>query len=186
MKKILALLLVVVFVIAIDRTAFGLCSTRGQGKDNYWIKVSISQCRLWLYQKDLDLNNFVLLKEYPVGTVKKTISKYPLGIGYVTAIEFSPAWYPTAYSRSQFAKKNIFLPKIVPANHSLNCMGSVKICLSHSVPGKGKVYRIHGTRPQDRKTVGTRASGGCIRMLNEDALELAKLISTGTIVEIVP
>lgn len=43
---------------------------------------------------------------------------------------------------------------------------------------------IHGTN--EPQTVGTRSSRGCIRMRNDDLLELAEQVSVGTRVRIVP
>ena len=124
------------------------------------------------------------MQEYRVATVKKTEKKYPVGKGVVTKIEFNPAWYPTPRTRGEFAKKNIFLAEKIPAGHKFNYMGSFKIHLSHSVPGKGEVFRIHGTRKEDESKIGTRASGGCIRMFNAEGESLARKISIGTEVEI--
>lgn len=45
-------------------------------------------------------------------------------------------------------------------------------------------YGIHGTN--DPSSIGQSVSHGCIRMYNEDVLELSKLVSIGTPVSIVP
>ena len=39
---------------------------------------------------------------------------------------------------------------------------------------------IHGTSNKMRASVGTSASYGCIRMLNEDVADLYKRVSVGT------
>lgn len=46
----------------------------------------------------------------------------------------------------------------------------------------GKKYGIHGTNEPD--SIGEHASGGCIRMSNEQAVELFALVDVGTPVEI--
>ncbi|WP_366922528.1 L,D-transpeptidase [Metallumcola ferriviriculae] len=51
----------------------------------------------------------------------------------------------------------------------------------HRAP-KGQKYGIHGTN--DETTIGTDASGGCIRMYNKDVKELYDMVSIGTMVEI--
>lgn len=107
-------------------------------------------------------------------------------MGYITKIDFAPIWWPTNYTRKHFAKKGIYLPESVPFGHRLNFMGKFRLSLSHNVPGKGKIYRIHGVRPGEEGLVGTRVSGGCIRMLNDEGLELARTVTVGTPVEIVP
>ncbi len=157
---------------------------KANAQKEYFIRISISACRLWLYEKNYQ-GDFILIREYMVATVKKTEKGYPIGKGRITKIEFNPSWYPTQRTINEFAKKGIFLPKAIPPGHKLNYMGSFKIYLSHNVPGKGEIFRIHGTRKEDEEKIGTRASGGCVRLLNSEGEELARKISTGTEVEIV-
>ena len=48
----------------------------------------------------------------------------------------------------------------------------------------GTVYRIHGTnQPQ---TIGGRVSSGCIRMVNEDVIDLYGRAGVGTKVVVLP
>lgn len=70
-------------------------------------------------------------------------------------------------------EKGINLPNIVPFGHKLNYMDAAKINLSHKVEGQ-EVYRIHGTLSEN--TIGTNESSGCIRMKNEEIVELATLL----------
>src|SRR5919197_6500886 len=46
------------------------------------------------------------------------------------------------------------------------------------------VYRIHGTNRPD--TIGTAVSSGCIRMLNEDVIDLYNRVNIGTKVVVMP
>lgn len=48
----------------------------------------------------------------------------------------------------------------------------------------GHKYGIHGTNEPD--SIGTYASGGCIRLRNEDVTQLYELVQVGTPVEITP
>lgn len=48
----------------------------------------------------------------------------------------------------------------------------------------GIKYGIHGTDEPD--SIGTHASGGCVRLRNEDIVALYELVRVGTTVEIVP
>ena len=156
--------------------------TTGQGQP--YIIISHGQCRLWLY--DQTSNGLRLVREYKAGTAKVGLKKFPLGLGYITDIDSKPIWRPTAYTRRYFAvKKGIYLPAAVPFGHKLNFMGKFRISLSHNVPGKGQIYRIHGVRDGEEHFVGTRVSGCCTRMLNEEGLELISMISKGTPVEFV-
>ncbi len=49
---------------------------------------------------------------------------------------------------------------------------------------RGDKYGIHGTN--EPESIGTYASGGCIRLKNEDIVELYELVEVGTTVQIIP
>lgn len=112
------------------------------------------------------------IKSYIVSTGKDSIKK-PLGVGRISQISLNPVWYPTADTKKSFAKKGIILPNVVPPNHKYNYMGMAKLNLTHSVDGN-TTYRIHGTL--NEKTLGRNESAGCIRMRNNDVVELAILL----------
>ena len=114
-----------------------------------------------------------LLKTYKVSTAKKDIKK-PLGEGNVTSIALNPIWYPTEDTIQSFKKRGIELPAIVPGGHKLNYMGSAKINLTHRVDGKD-TFRIHGTLSE--KTIGSYESAGCIRMKNEEVIQLVEILN---------
>lgn len=113
------------------------------------------------------------LKTYKVSTAKRSIKK-PLGEGHVTSISLNPIWYPTADTIESFKKRGINLPAVVPGGDKLNYMGSAKINLSHRVDGKD-TFRIHGTI--DEKTIGSYESSGCIRMKNNEVVQLVALLN---------
>ena len=112
------------------------------------------------------------IKSYIVSTGKDSIKK-PLGVGRISQISLNPVWYPTHDTKKSFAKKGIILPNVVPPNHKYNYMGMAKLNLTHSVDGN-TTYRIHGTL--NEKTLGSNESAGCIRMRNNDVVELAILV----------
>ena len=112
------------------------------------------------------------IKSYIVSTGKDSIKK-PLGVGRISQISLNPVWYPTTDTKKSFAKKGIILPNVVPPNHKYNYMGMAKLNLTHSVDGN-TTYRIHGTL--NEKTLGSNESAGCIRMRNNDVVELAILV----------
>ncbi len=148
-------------------------------KKDYCIEVSISQCKLYLYE----LPSKILVREFKAATAKKGLDTYPLGKGHVTRIELNPEWHPTAYSRWYFrTTKKIDLPGTVKPGDPLNYMGAFKIYLSHRTY-KGDIYRIHGNN--DPSQVGQRVTGGCIRLFNEEGIELSRMINIGTEVSIV-
>jgi len=151
-------------------------------ESRYAIEISISRRTLVLYERAAG-GKRVPLRQYRVGSAVLGLDVYPLGRGRVTAIAFDPWWYPTPYSREVFRRRGIALPAQVPPGHPLNYMGPVKISLSHRTR-KGAIYRIHGNNNPAR--VGRRVTGGCFVMDNSDALQLARTISVGTEVNILP
>ena len=118
-------------------------------------------------------NEYKDIKIYRVSTAKKDTTK-PLGIGNISKISLNPIWYPTQSTKISFKKRGIILPDVVPPGHKFNYMGAAKINLTHIVDGKS-TYRIHGTL--NEKTIGTNESAGCIRMKNDEVLQLATLLN---------
>ena len=138
--------------------------------DELIIKVNSKTNIMELFAKNGE--NEEKIKSYIVSTGKNSIKK-PLGVGRISQISLNPVWYPTADTKKSFAKKGIILPNVVPPNHKYNYMGMAKLNLTHSVDGN-TTYRIHGTL--NEKTLGSNESAGCIRMRNNDVVELAILV----------
>ena len=138
--------------------------------DELIIKVDSKTNVMELFAKNGE--NEEKIKSYIVSTGKDSIKK-PLGVGRISQISLNPVWYPTADTKKSFAKKGIILPNVVPPNHKYNYMGMAKLNLTHSVDGN-TTYRIHGTL--NEKTLGSNESAGCIRMKNNDVVELAILL----------
>ena len=113
------------------------------------------------------------IKTYRVSTGKDNIKK-PFGLGKVSKISLNPVWYPTQDTINSFKKRGINLPSVVPPGNKYNYMGAAKINLTHEVDGKS-TYRIHGTLNEN--TIGTNESAGCIRMKNNDVVQLATLLN---------
>jgi L,D-transpeptidase YcfS len=135
--------------------------------------IEIDQAKNILYVNGVNSNKNINLKSYVVSTGKTGIDK-PSGIGGITNIVYDPIWYPTKTTIESFKKfKGIDLPDAVPSGSPLNYLGPVKIVLTHKVKGHD-VYRIHGTLSES--TIGTHESGGCIRMKNQEAIELADIL----------
>jgi lipoprotein-anchoring transpeptidase ErfK/SrfK len=104
--------------------------------------------------------------------------RYPVGVGRagkqwqgqseVDGAYVEPAWAPTA----EIKRDNPSVPDLIPGGSSHNPMGARALTLT------GGEYAIHGTnRPQ---SVGTYASYGCIRMFNEDIVDLFGRVRVGT------
>ncbi len=105
--------------------------------------------------------------------------RYPVGVGragmqwsgtaFIDGKYIQPAWTPPASIRGDYRR----LPPVVPGGSSRNPMGVAAMTLS----GGGE-YAIHGTNAPG--TIGGFVSHGCIRMYNEDIMELYNRVSIGT------
>jgi lipoprotein-anchoring transpeptidase ErfK/SrfK len=84
-----------------------------------------------------------------------------------------PAWSPP----DEVRRDNPKLPNVIPSGSPSNPMGAAALVLSRDE------YAIHGTNRPD--SIGTFASYGCIRMLNDDVLDLYQRVSVGTRVMVV-
>jgi lipoprotein-anchoring transpeptidase ErfK/SrfK len=80
----------------------------------------------------------------------------------------NPDWRPTA----EMLRENPKLPSWVPGGHPMNPLGVRALYLGSST------YRIHGTDAP--WTIGQNVSKGCIRMFNEDVMDLYPKVPTGT------
>ena len=105
--------------------------------------------------------------------------RYPVGVGRagkqwqgraeIDGKHVNPAWAPP----EEVLHDNPRLPQVYPGGSPDNPMGPRALTLSG-----GEGYAIHGTnRPH---SIGTFASYGCIRMFNEDILDLFDRVEVGT------
>lgn len=90
------------------------------------------------------------------------------GVTSVTDKRENPSWTPTPTMRAE----NPRLPMWVPGGHPLNPLGIRALYLGSSM------YRIHGTDAP--WTIGSAVSKGCIRMYNQDVVDLYPRVRQGT------
>ena len=90
----------------------------------------------------------------------------------VTQKRENPSWTPTP----EMLRENPRLPAWVPGGHPMNPLGVRALYLGSST------YRIHGTDAP--WTIGQAVSKGCIRMYNEDVLDLYPRVPVGTVVTV--
>jgi lipoprotein-anchoring transpeptidase ErfK/SrfK len=95
------------------------------------------------------------------------------GIAKVGRMEQWPAWVPTASEQQRLGP----LPAMVTGGPH-NPMGARGLYLYSG--GKDTLYRIHGTNQPEY--IGQAISSGCIRMTNEDVIDLYGRVKMGTIV----
>jgi hypothetical protein len=89
------------------------------------------------------------------------------GVTFVSDKKINPAWTPTP----EMVRQNPRLPRWVPGGHPMNPLGIRAMYLGTSA------YRIHGTDAP--WTIGQAVSHGCIRMTNEDVLDLYPRVPVG-------
>jgi lipoprotein-anchoring transpeptidase ErfK/SrfK len=86
-----------------------------------------------------------------------------------------PSWSPPA----DVKRDKPWLPDVIPPGPN-NPMGARALTLD-----RGQ-YAIHGTTQAMRASIGSAASYGCIRMYNEDIIDLFQRVAVGTPVVVVP
>jgi lipoprotein-anchoring transpeptidase ErfK/SrfK len=86
----------------------------------------------------------------------------------VSQKKVNPGWTPTAEMR----RENPKLPAHVPGGHPKNPLGVRALYLGNTL------YRIHGTDAP--WLIGREVSKGCIRMTNEDVIDLYQRARVGT------
>jgi lipoprotein-anchoring transpeptidase ErfK/SrfK len=125
------------------------------------IVISQSARKLYLI---LDSHNALA---YPVAVAKH--GKEWSGFARVDGKYVSPAWSPPDSVKRDHPE----LPDLIPGGSPHNPMGPRAITLDRNE------VAIHGTTAAMRPSVGTAASYGCIRMYNEDVIDLFDRVSVG-------
>src|ERR1700683_1298797 len=107
---------------------------------------------------------------YPVAVAKH--GKEWSGFARVDGKYVSPAWAPPESVKRDHPE----LPDLIPGGSPHNPMGPRAITLDRDE------IAIHGTTAAMRASVGTAASYGCIRMYNEDVIDLFDRVRVGAAV----
>jgi len=95
------------------------------------------------------------------------------GVAKVGRKEELPSWTPTPGEKQRLGK----LPDVVPGGPA-NPMGARAMYLFAGP--RDTLYRIHGTNQPEY--IGSAISSGCIRMTNEDVIDLYSRVKMGTTV----
>jgi len=111
---------------------------------------------------------------YPVAVPKS--GKEWSGVTSISSKQENPDWSPPADVRADHPE----LPEVIPGGAPNNPMGTRAMLLE-----KGEVA-IHGTTNKMRASIGSAASYGCIRMLNEDVADLYNRVGVGATVVVEP
>jgi lipoprotein-anchoring transpeptidase ErfK/SrfK len=111
--------------------------------------------------------------EYPVGVGRLGMAWS--GTAYIDGKYVKPAWSPPEVIKREKPR----IPDVIPSGSPANPMGAAAMTLS----GGGQ-YAIHGTN--NPASVGGFVSHGCIRMYNDDILDLYRRAGLGTKVVVLP
>jgi lipoprotein-anchoring transpeptidase ErfK/SrfK len=112
--------------------------------------------------------------EYKVAVPKA--GKEWSGVVRIDAKYVAPDWTPPEDVKHDHPE----LPEVIPGGAPNNPMGARAMTLS-----QGQVA-IHGTTQKMRASIGSAASYGCIRMLNEDIVDLYDRVAVGATVVVTP
>jgi lipoprotein-anchoring transpeptidase ErfK/SrfK len=112
--------------------------------------------------------------EYPVAVAKH--GKEWSGAARVDGKYVEPAWAPPESVKRDHPE----IPNVIAGGSPHNPMGARALTLDRDE------IAIHGTSSSMRKSIGTAASYGCIRMLNEDVIDLYSRVAVGTPVIMTP
>jgi len=176
----------------------GLCSIIGK----MWICVGlVAGTGIFVAPFEARAREVVAFPEiYPAGTIiiKHSERKLYFTIGSGTAVRYpvaigraGRAWQGETSVRGKFIapdwsaplvvrKDHPELSRTIPGGSPRNPMGAAAITLNLSE------VAIHGTTASMRRSVGTAASYGCIRMYNEDVVDLYRRVEIGTPVVAIP
>lgn len=156
---------------------------------------------VWTAAGEASAREYVAFPQaYPAGTIiikqserrlyfttgTGTAVRYPIAIGragkawrgetFVQGKYYSPAWSAPWVVLRDHPK----LSRVIPGGSPRNPMGAAAITLGLSE------VAIHGTTASMRRSVGSAASYGCIRMYNEDVMDLYRRVDIGTPVVAIP
>jgi len=95
------------------------------------------------------------------------------GVKSIERMSEWPDWFPPA----DMLHRQPYLPRFMAGGPG-NPLGARAMYLG------GTVYRIHGTNAPD--TIGKQVSSGCIRMVNDDVIDLYGRVHVGTKVVVLP
>ncbi len=164
-----AALSILVFAVAVPEIAAAWEIVRvSEATSPGWIVINASKRSLFYF---IDEGTAI---RYPIAVPKK--GKEWAGEASVNGKYINPDWVPPPEVKIDHPE----LPNFIPGGSPNNPMGSRAITLDRFE------VAIHGTTTKMRRSIGTAASYGCIRMRNEDVIDLFNRVSIGTPVLMIP
>ena len=157
----------------------------------FYLVADLSRCRMWFYYIDLDQNERVLLKTYPIGIGReesKRKSGYLTPAGKFSLGEKVAIYKPGTlgfYQDQQIEMISVFGTRWIPFDQEIDgCTESAKGYGLHGAPWIQDPETHQWT--EDRSKIGKYDSDGCIRLAGEDIEEIFSIvISKPTYIELV-
>jgi lipoprotein-anchoring transpeptidase ErfK/SrfK len=156
----------------------------------FHLVIDLSKCRMWFYYNDLDANERVLLKTYPVGIGRVDATRAsgfltPIGkyqLGEKVAI-YKPGTMGT-FQEQKTEMIRVFGTRWIPFEKEVEgCTESARGYGLHGVPW---IEMAGGELVEDKTKLGKYGSDGCIRLASEDIEEIFAIVLTKpTTVELV-
>ncbi len=158
--------------------------------ENNEIIVDISEQRLYLYNNDNVVQSFpVSTSKYGEGQIENSF-KTPLGLHEIKEKIGHKAPINTIFTARESTKKRAEIQ--INANDTKDDFVTSRILWLNGlengvnrgvgVDSYSRYIYIHGTHEEG--LIGKKASHGCIRMFNNDVIELFDMVSEGTKVQI--
>jgi lipoprotein-anchoring transpeptidase ErfK/SrfK len=141
-----------------------------------WIVISQQDFKLWLLRRLPNENNFEVIATYDVAVGTED---YPTPSGRFVMLRKAkyPDWHPPdrEWVGDDLRDPETGKPIIVPGTDPRNPIRGAFLDIGDGIG-------IHGTN--NVASIGTRASHGCIRVTEDEALELYRRVHAGAVVEI--
>lgn len=135
------------------------------------IVINLPEFRLYYYVPGENI-----VKTFPIGIGREGVWGTPVGITKVIKKKDGPSWYPTEHVRAYAASQGTPIPAYFPPGPD-NPLGAYALYLGWPT------ILIHGTNVPS--FIGTRISGGCIRMMPNAIKELFEIVPIGTSVRVI-
>ncbi len=148
----------------------------------FYLIADLSRCRMWLYYIDLDQNERILLKTYPIGIGRvdtRAKSGYLTPVGKYSLGSKIALYKPGTlgfFQDQQIEMVSVFGTRWLPFDQEIE--GCTKPAKGYGLQGAPWVEDQAHQWTEDRSKIGKCDSDGCIRLLAEDIEEIFSIVIT--------
>jgi len=135
------------------------------------IVINLPEFRLYYYPEGTGT-----VMTFPIGIGREGVWGTPIGVTKIIKKKADPSWYPTQHVRDYAASQGTPIPGFFPPGPD-NPLGQYAMYLGWPT------ILIHGTNVPN--FIGTRISGGCIRMMPNAIQALFQSVPIGTTVRVI-